>query len=223
MDINTNMVNDTLRTMANVTDMLAKSERSIGKVEKDKDLMNTDGSFNSTQPQHQVVQVQLGELGEKKPAVPPVPPVVKKKKETHIHKEFPDDRALTDAECNLALEKAKMEHELAIKRMEYDAMMAENRRLDQLERERIQRELDEKHEKERKEKEQEENHFLGKAFKWVLGTGVGLGILGGGIELVKALKKSNQPTPSYRALPAGNPVVEAAKKDGLTNVETGEF
>ena len=193
MEINTNVVSDALKTAANVTEFLNKRTE---KEKEDAALEATDNSYTNTntQPQHQVVQVQLGDPNA--PKTPVVPPVVKKKKETHIHREFPEDRAMTDAECSLALEKAKMEHELKVKEMEYRKAKEEQDRKDRLEREARMREERERHEKERKEQEERENKFLGKVFKWLCGSAVCASVIGGAVELYKFWKKGKTPAAS---------------------------
>ena len=160
MDINTNMISDGLKTMANVTDLLTKKKEE-------------GGDISNSQPHQQQVQVVVGDQEKKDPK----PMILREKHETHIHKEFPDNRAMTDAECELALKKAQMEHELKLKEMEYQREKDERDRRDRIERE------------ERERQQQKENEkFAGKVLKWGLGVIAALGLGYGGYRGYRAWK-----------------------------------
>ena len=119
----------------------------------------------TTNQQHQQsVNVMVGEQEKKT-----VPIIVKEKPETHIHKRFPDNRALTKDECDLEQVRIKLEFEEA-------------------ERERnFQREMDEKNRKERKEKEEqeraerikrEEERKRARKRRQMVAGGIGIGLVG---------------------------------------------
>lgn len=125
----TETLGDAVKLAANLTE--AKKDK------KDEDICTTQQSNPN-----QTVQIQMThpEKTEKKEPV-----IIHEKPETHIHKEFPDERALTDAECDLALKKAQMEYELKLKQMEHDNYIFEEDRVDRIKREALDR-------KEREEK-----------------------------------------------------------------------
>ena len=116
--INVNGVVDTLGDALKLAANLSEAKK------------DADGSSAAQSNPNQTVQIQMApapaEKEEKKPMV------IREKPVTHIHKEFPDNRALTDAECNLALEKAKMENDIKRREMEYRQMMDEITRRDRL-------------------------------------------------------------------------------------------
>lgn len=164
MDINTNMISDGLKTMANVADMLNKKKEE-------------GGDISNSQPHQQQVQVVVGDQEKKDPK----PMILREKHETHIHKEFPDNRAMTDAECELALKKAQMEHELAMLKARYEQDNKEAARIDRLERE--------EYEKRQKEKQEEKNDkFFKKAGKWGLAILAAIGAGYGGYRGYRAWK-----------------------------------
>ena len=192
------MVGDALKMAANVTDILAEKR-------KDDKVMDNRGDICENvnqQPQHQVVQVQVGDPeGKKKPQV------VKKTMETHIHKEFPDNRALTDAECDLALRKAQMEHELKLRELDLNMQREEIARKDRLERE-------ERERKEEAKRQEEDEKSFKKAMKWILG--IGGACIGGSFVLEgwKAWQKSKRQMIASAQVPAlpSPTVVEAEAK-----------
>ena len=134
----------------------------------------TDNSTTQTQTNpNQTVQIQIADPNQPKPEKKPV--IIREKPETHIHKEFPDDRALTDKECELALAKAKMNHELEIMRMDKKAYADELNRRDRLEREA--RELKEREERRKKqEKRQKIGAIIAGIFGVAAAAAVGYGI-----------------------------------------------
>lgn len=133
MEMNMQKVMDTLGDSVKLAANLTEVTKMGG-------LIPSDNSNNNESNPSQTVQIQIADKdpSEKKPTI------LREKHETHIHKEFPDNRSLTDAECDLALKKATMENEL--KKMEMEAKMKreELERADRLAKE----------ERERKEKEE---------------------------------------------------------------------
>ena len=118
----TETLGDAVKLAANLSEVTKKEPK----------IQHDDSNTNLSNP-NQTVQIQISDPG--KNTIQQKPSHIYHKPETHIHKEFPDNRALTDKECDLALEKAKMENDLKIKQMEYDAMCAEQNRRDRLARE----------------------------------------------------------------------------------------
>lgn len=90
---------------------------------------DTDNSSASLSNPNQTVQIQMTPMPKEEDQKPKI---IREKPVTHIHKEFPDNRALTDAECNLALEKAKMENDIKRREMEYRQMRDDISRRDRL-------------------------------------------------------------------------------------------
>lgn len=95
-----------------------------------------DNSNNSNP--NQTVQIQIADPGKHEKEKEP-PKVIHQKPVTHIHKDFPDSRALTDKECELALQKAKMANELEQQRMQYRQYQDELDRRERKEREEYER------------------------------------------------------------------------------------
>lgn len=119
--INVNGVVDTLGDALKLAANLSESA---------KDYKPNDNSNSAQTNPNQTVQIQMTPAPAKEEEKKPM--VIREKPVTHIHKEFPDNRALTDAECNLALEKAKMENDIKRREMEYRQMMDEITRRDRL-------------------------------------------------------------------------------------------
>lgn len=94
--------NKALETMANTTKMVANMTDPENKIKKE---VHKDGDTTNQQHQ-QTVEVHVGE-----PKDPPQPMIIKEKPETHIHKRFPDNRALTKDECELEMQRVKLEFE----------------------------------------------------------------------------------------------------------------
>lgn len=131
MEINTELITKGLDAVANLSKTAANVTDPEKKQKTDRRKYK-EGDTNNQQHQ-QTVEVHVGEA-EKAPQ----PVVIREKPETHIHKRFPDNRALTKEECALEEIRVKLEFE-------------------ESERERnFQREMDEKNRKERKEREEYE-------------------------------------------------------------------
>lgn len=103
MDINTNAIVEGLN---NVT-KLAANMTAPKKEETKMDSKSSCGGNN--------INIKLGDDEKKEP---------QKIVEEHIH-EFPENRAMTDAECNLALKRADMEYRLKEERLRQDIINEE--------------------------------------------------------------------------------------------------
>ena len=129
VDVNkiTNTLSDAVKLAANLSENV--------KEKKDMQHISDDSNNNQSNPNQQV-QIHIGEQDSKKKEEPVV---IHEKPETHIHKEFPDDRALSDKECDLALAKAKMENDYKNKELEYRQYRAEQERRDRIAKEELER------------------------------------------------------------------------------------
>lgn len=129
VDVNkiTNTLSDAVKLAANLSEN--------AKEKKDMQHISDDSNNNQSNPNQQV-QIHIGEQDSKKKEEPVV---IHEKPETHIHKEFPDDRALSDKECDLALAKAKMENDYKNKELEYRQYRAEQERRDRIAKEELER------------------------------------------------------------------------------------
>ncbi len=125
-NINVNTIAETLGDAVKLAANLTESAKNVTK------LPPSDNSNNTQSNPNQTVQIQIADPSKKEE---PKHTVVYKKPETHIHKDFPDNRALTDAECQLALKKAEMEWDLKMKQQEYDRERQDAERRDRLARE----------------------------------------------------------------------------------------
>lgn len=162
-NINMNKITETLgdavKLAANLSDVSKKMPHN-----------SDDSNTNSTTSNpNQTVQIQIADPTKEEQKKPVV---IREKPQTHIHKEFPDNRALTDAECNLALKKAQMDNDLKIKVIEYRTYREEQDRADRLRKEDI----------ERKEREERRIREEKKAkVRTIIGTvlaALGIGVVG---------------------------------------------
>ena len=123
-------MNKVMDTLSDATKLAANLSENV---KEKKDMQHiSDDSNNSVQNPNQQVQIHIGDPEGKKKEEPVV---IHEKPETHIHKEFPDERALTADECDLALKKAQMENDLKVREMEYRRQKEEMDRRDRLFRE----------------------------------------------------------------------------------------
>ena len=158
------------KVAANVTDPEKKKEKPANE--------------NLNQQHQQSVNVLVGEQ-EKKPSVPII---VKEKPETHIHKRFPDNRALTKDECDLEVTRLKLEFEEAERERAYRKEMEEKYMKERKEREekymKERKEREEKYMKEREEKEhaerlrKEQERKQARKRRQAVAGGIGIGLIG---------------------------------------------
>lgn len=148
---------------------LAANLSGVKRPEADRYSDDSNRAAQQSNPQ-QTVQIQLPE-SDKKPQMA-IPTIIHDKAETHIHNEFPNDRALTDKECELSLEKAKLQHSLEVQRFEYRKFQDEVLRKD-----RLAREAQERKDKEekilREEKKAKRRTIIGSIF-----AALGVGLVG---------------------------------------------
>ena len=92
----------------------------------------SDESVTTVNKPNQTVQIQVKGDNEPKEHKPVI---IREKKETHIHKDFPETRTLSDKECELAMEKIRLENALKVQEMEYQKQREEQERRDRTARE----------------------------------------------------------------------------------------
>ena len=85
---------------------------------------------NMNQPHTQTVEVKVGDTNSQ-----PKPQVIHEKKETHIHKAFPDQRELSERECQVRELELRNEHELRMKELNFRMLSDEQDRRERKERE----------------------------------------------------------------------------------------
>ena len=102
----------------------------------------------------------------------PQPVVVHEKKETHIHKPFPDSRNLTAEECAVETLRINNEHEEKMAELEYRKWLEEECR-----KERREREEESRKERERK-REKEDKFFKRMLIGGCIAGTIGLGCYG---------------------------------------------
>ena len=163
-------VNKVMNTLSDATKLAANLSESA---KEKKDMPHvSDDSNNSVQNPNQQVQIHIGDPEGKKKEEPVV---IHEKLETHIHKEFPDDRALTADECSLSLKKAEMEHDFKLREMEMQRQREELDRRDRLAREEQERK-DKEEARVRNEKKSKVRTAIAAVLAVISAVGIGYGI-----------------------------------------------
>lgn len=164
MDINLNAENfgKALDTITNIT----KTAANVTNPEKKKSEKHQYKEGDTTNQQHQqTVEVKVGD-----PSGASVKPVIiKEKPETHIHKHFPDNRALTKDECDLEGVRIQLEYEDRTAERNFKREMELRAQEERKEREAYEREERRKKEEERRKQRKIRNAVAG---------AVGIGFLG---------------------------------------------
>lgn len=137
-NVDTNMIGNGIEMLNNVSKFAANM--STPKNQEKKSYKEGD---NLNQPHNQTVEVKLGNDQPNKPVV------VHEKKETHIHKPFPEGRELSERECEVEKLRLQLEYDAKKDNLAYRVQMEEARRKER-------READEYARKER-ERRHEEN------------------------------------------------------------------
>ena len=127
----------------------SKVAANLSKRPPEKKTYNEGDTTN--QPHTQTVEVKVGEQGTPKPVV------VHEKKETHIHKPYPDSRNLTKEECEVETLRIKLEAEDKKAEREYRMWLEEKYREERREREENAR-------KERDRRREEDKKFARRVF-----------------------------------------------------------
>lgn len=162
MNMDQNFINNSMETVKNISKLAANVSGNSGN-----NGQQQKRSDNLNQAHNQTVEVKLGE-----PAEYTKPLVLHEKKETHIHKPFPEGRALSDQECEIEKLRLENEHELKMKELNFRIAQEEYAREDRREREARER----KDKEARRERERKFNRRLGIGLAAV-GV-VGLGCIG---------------------------------------------
>ena len=119
---------------------------------------------STNQPHNQTVEVKVGEQNAQKPLI------IHEKKETHIHKPFPDNRELSEKECEVETLRLNLEAQAKKDEIEYRRWVEEEYRKERRERDQYQR-------RQRELKEQENKKFTRRVLIWTgVACAVGLGL-----------------------------------------------
>ena len=138
--VNQNTLNNGVEAAKNVSRVLANLTDNKPKTQPEKKTENMN------QPHTQTVEVKVGE---QQPAAKPT--IIKEKSETHVHKVFPDQRELSERECQVREMELKNEHELKMTELKYRIQLEEENRKERREREEYERkERERRRERERK-------------------------------------------------------------------------
>lgn len=154
MNINQDTINKGVETVKNLTRVAANLTDN-----KPKNPQPEKKTENMNQPHTQTVEVKVGEQN---PAVKPT--IIKEKSETHVHKVFPDQRELSERECQVRELELRNEHELKMAELNFRIRQEEQNRNDRRERE----EHDRKERERRREKER----------RYSRNICIGMGVLG---------------------------------------------
>lgn len=126
INLDTNTLNKGAEIMKNVTQVAANLTRANTPKPQEKPKQE-----NMNQPHTQTVEVKVGDqaTGAGKPLI------LKEKSETHVHKVFPDQRELSDRECEVRTLELKNEHEYKMRELEWRMRTEEEARKERKERE----------------------------------------------------------------------------------------
>ena len=166
IDVNSNIIQKGLETIANATKVAANVTEGNKKAKENKGQHQENRPNNNTnQPHNQTVEVKVGQ--EHWPL--PAPQIIEKKPETHIHKVFPDNRPLTPEECKLEELRIKLEQQNKEEDRKYRMMVEE----------RAYRDRKEQLEYERKEREEEKKQMAKRRkVRYIIGGSIGVTLLG---------------------------------------------
>ena len=117
------------------------------------------------QPHNQTVEVKVGNPDQ--PAQKPM--VVHEKKETHIHKPFPEGRELSERECEVEKLRLQLEYDAKKDDLAYRCQMEEARRKERREKDEIERKERERRYEESRKSSRRFYVFAGAALAGVLG------------------------------------------------------
>lgn len=172
-------VNTVGKIAANLTD---KKNQPMNPPPQKKDTTNTN------QPHTQTVEVKVGDTDSKQK-----PYVLQEKKETHVHKSYPDGRALSKDECEVEKMRIQVAHENAKEEREYNLLMEENRRKERKEREDYERRVAERRREDQKKSD--------RRFRILGYTLIGIGLVGAGYCIysdIRAARAAGLPAPQSK-------------------------
>jgi len=145
--MNTNDLQKGLETVNNITKIFSNvTDPNKNPPEKKSQYKGGD---STNQPHTQTVEVKVGDQGNdnKKPVI------LKEKTETHIHKHFPDNRALSPEECEIEKMRLTLEYQEKDKEREHQIFLDNRAREEAKEAEEKARERFEKEEERRKKRD----------------------------------------------------------------------
>ena len=158
-----NVVSKGLETLANVTKLAANVTNPANKQPKKEDRRQDNRDNRSIQnPHNQTVEVKVGQEN-------PKPQIIEQKPEIHIHRHFPDNRALTLDECKIEEMRLKLEFEEKDKERQYKLLI---RKQDV---ERL-KEIEADAKKERQERERKAARK--RKIRYIIGGIAGVGLVG---------------------------------------------
>lgn len=128
ININSNAINDGAQTLKNLSQVAANLTKPQQKPQEKPKQEN----FN--QPHTQTMELKIGDM-----APQPKPLVLKEKSETHVHKYFPENRELSERECQVRELELRNEHEYKMKQLDDMIRAGEEYRKDRKEKEELER------------------------------------------------------------------------------------
>lgn len=155
------MLSSGLETISNVSKIIAST--TAQKMPETKTFQSYREGEKLDQPHNQTVEVKVGSEPQQKPIV------LHEKKETHIHKPFPEGRELSERECEV--EKLRLQLEAEAKKDELNFRMAKD---DAYRKERRELEEQQRRDRERREAETRKSNR-----RFLIGAGILCGIAAG--------------------------------------------
>ena len=174
-----------VETLANLSKLAANISTPKQPQNPPQDKKTYKGGDSTNQPHTQTVEVKLGDQsGENKKPI-----IVKEKTETHIHKHYPDNRALSPEECEVEklrinMEYAEKDKERAHQILMDDRAAKERERQEELEKIRAEKEREERAEREEKRRKREKRLLI---YGAIVG---GIGLVGTGYYLYTDSRRS---------------------------------
>lgn len=185
-----NVVSKSIDTVNNFSKMAANLSNM--KVH-DKPPVQVHKDENSTnQPHSQTVEVKVGNEQSQKPVI------VHEKKETHIHKPFPDTRELNERECDVEKLRLQLEYDAKSKESDYKMKELEFRMHQEEVAREERREKEEYARRERERKREEDKKYFR---RFLIGAGI-IGTVGLGAAAYYIYTDSRKPSSHRVALPA---------------------
>lgn len=143
MNIDNDMINKGLETAKNVSKFVANITDSKPQQRPPQEKKQE----NLNQPHNQTVEVKVGDAHPGNPK----PTVIREKNETHVHKVYPDQRELSDRECDVETLRIQTEHERKMRELSFRMEMEMENRRERKEREEYERkERERRRERDRK-------------------------------------------------------------------------
>lgn len=145
--IDSSAIMNVLETSANVSKII--SHMTTEKKAEEKKENNPTETNSTNQPHTQMVEVKVGNDSEKDKQ----PVILKEKHETHVHKPYPEGRALSKDECEVEKLRITTAQAEAREAREYNLVMEERARKERKERDDYARQENERRREERRKRE----------------------------------------------------------------------